>query len=216
MSVAKGQVITLLENVLFESPAMAFANAAGWASLSAINAAYSTVSGLAGVMAQTQEAHIPEEVIRLYSAALGRAPSGAEVAFYTGLAEHGLSANQIASGSVPTAEWNQIASFFVASPESFTNPASTDPVSMLFHNVLGRAPSGAETAFYHAQMQHGLGVQNLLQEFANSPEYQNKVDSTILADLAHYGVAVAGGHPTSSIDPLGLIGVQTGNGHAHI
>jgi len=199
MSVTAAQATTLLENVLFESATLAAANASGWASLSALNASYSTVASLAAAMAATQEAAIGEQVVRYYEGALGRSPSGAEVAYYVGIAETGLTATQISQGAVPAATWNTIASYFAASPEFQFATAGTDTVDLLYLNILGRTPSAAELSYYQGLQASGTSVSTLVQYFTTSPEYQAKVNTQIASDLSTYGTAVVGGTTPTNI-----------------
>src|SRR5579859_4843318 len=119
MSVTTVQATTLLENVLFESATLAAANSAQWVAASQSNAAQSSVGGLAQAMSDSAEAGIADQVVRYYFGILGRVPTGNEVAFYSAVAEAGLTPAQIAqgAGAVPVATWNEIAGYFTASPE---------------------------------------------------------------------------------------------------
>lgn len=213
MSVTTAQAVSLLENVLFESKTLATANAAGWVSLSNLNSSYSTVSGLAGAMAQTAEATIAQQVIRYYEGALGRSPSGAEVAYYVNIVENGnaaagipaMTAAQINEGAsaVPGATWNQIASFFAASPEFAFASAGGNVVNLLYLNILNRAPNAAEITYYQNLLNSGTSVSTLVQYFTTSPEYQGKVDSQIQSNITTYGATVAnGGTAPSSIGTI--------------
>ena len=197
MSITTGQATTLLENVLFESQAVAQTNASYWVGLSQSVAADATIAGAATAMAATAEAGIAEQVVRYYEGALGRIPAGSEVAYYVAFAETGLSQAQIAQGvsGVAQANWNQISADFAASPEFTANYAGASPVSYLYLTILGRSPAASETAYYNAQLTAGAGVSQLLQEFVNSPEYTLKVNPTIAAALAQNGTAIANGQP---------------------
>jgi len=203
MSVTTAQAVSLLQNVLFESATAAKANAASWVSLSNLNSSYSTVAGLASAMAQTAEATIAEQVIRYYEGALGRAPSGAEVAYYVNIVENGntaagitaMTASQILEGAsaVPAGTWDKIASFFAASPEFAFASAGGNVVNLLYLNILGRAPNVAEVTYYQNLLAAGTTVSTLVQYFTTSPEYQGKVDTQIQANISAYGAVVAAG-----------------------
>jgi len=195
MSVEAAQATTLLENVLFESPDLAAANAASWVASSAANADEASVAGLAAAMAATPEAGIVQQVVRYYEGALGRAPGGSEVQYYVNIAEAGLTPAQIAAGptSVPLTSWNQIAADFANSPEFSFASAGSNTVSLLYLNILSRSPSASEAAYYDDQLAAGFTATNLIQEFTNSPEFQSQVDTNISAGLASYGSAVASG-----------------------
>jgi S-layer protein len=216
MSVTTAQAISLLENVLFESATAAKANAAGWVSLSNLNSSYSTVAGLATAMSQTAEATIAEQVIRYYEGALGRAPSGAEVAYYVNIVENGNAATgipamttaQINTGAtaVPAGTWDKIASFFAASPEFAFASAGGNVVNLLYLNILGRTPNAAEVTYYQNLLAAGTTVSTLVQYFTTSPEYQTKVDAQIQTGLSTYGTTVANGGTA----PASVVTITTG------
>jgi len=203
MSVTSAQAISLLENVLYESASIAAQNAPAYVALSNGNATYSTVSGLASLFASFAEASITQQVVRYYEGALGRAPAGSEIAYYVGIAENGLTADQIGQGAsaVSQGTWNIIANDFANSPEfKFnTNGGSvTSVIQALYTNILGRAPSATEVAFYQAQSSAGLGTNILVQEFVNSPEYQGNANTGIQSALATYGAAAVAAGLTPS------------------
>lgn len=213
MSVTVAQATTLLENTLFESASLAQANASYWASLSTSNSSDASLSGLAQAMAASNEVSITEEVARLYLGAFGRSPSGSEVQYYVNLAEAGLSAAQIAQGSsaVSASTWNNIAGYFTASPEFAATGGSSNEVTLLYVNILGRTPSSTEANYYQSQLNAGYTSANLLQEFINSPEYQSHVNSAIASELSLYGVAVANGvtPPTISTNLIATTSATT-------
>src|ERR1700744_4923352 len=102
MSVTLDQATSLLENVLYESSTVAAQNAQFYVNQSTTNTALSTVSGMASYFSTLAEASIPEQVIRLYEGALGRAPSGSEIAYYVNIAETAggvLTPDQLALGA---------------------------------------------------------------------------------------------------------------------
>lgn len=194
MTVTTAQAISLLENVLFESPSIASANAAQWVTLSQSDTVYSDVAGLAQAMAATPEISIAEQVVRYYEGALGREPSGVEVAYYVKIAEAGLSASQLVQGAsaVPQATWNQIAAYFAASPEfGHLYSSNAGVIPLLYAQILDRAPSTDETAYYQKLLDGGTSVSTLVQYFTTSPEFQSDVDAGIASSLAAHGFTVA-------------------------
>lgn len=206
MSVTTGQVTTLLENVLFESPTLAAANTATWLANSAAIPGADTVAGLAATMAASDEAQISQQVVRYYLGSLGRAPSGSEIAYYVNAAEQGLSASDIAKGSsgVPSSVWTTLATYFSASPEfsqdfglgvhGALDPANEGIVITAFYtNILGRAPNTSEIAFYENALANGTTVPELLLFFTISSEYQSQVDSSLATALAANGTSVVNG-----------------------
>ena len=207
MSVSQTDATTLLENVLFELATLAAANAPLWVTASQSSDSESTVSGLAAAMAASTEASIPQQVVRYYEGALGRAPSGSEIQYYVNIVETGLTAAQIASGTaaVPQSAWNQIASDFANSPEFSFATAGTNIVTLLYQNILNRTPAASEIAYYQAQLANGLVNANLIQEFTNSPEFQSDVSANVADALADNGVALVAG-TTLPIIPVTLPG----------
>ena len=202
MSVSTAQVVSLLENVLFESATLAKANAGSWVQTSQTVSGDGTVVGLAQAMATSAEAGIVQQVVRYYEGALGRAPGGAEILYYVGLVENGLTASQIAQGAsaVSQATWNNIAAGFANSPEFQTiSGSASGVVNALYLNILGRTPAASEAAFYQNQLSQGYTNSLLVQEFTNSPEYQTAVSSDIRGGLVAYGSGVVGGTPTTTI-----------------
>ena len=148
----------------------------------------------------------------------GRPASGVEVGYYVAIAEAGLSPSQIAQGAsaVSQASWNQIAADFTASPEFSAVHGGGSIVIDLYHTILGREPSAAETAYYDTQLKAGLPTSLLLQEFVNSPEYQNKVNPAIKQALIVFGSGVASGQDSPTPTPLdvktgeiGLVGMHS-------
>jgi len=193
MAWSVGQVESLLETVLFESPAAAAVNATQWVARAAADSSLSSLSGLVGAMTASPEAGIVEQVYRLYLGALGRAPAAAELGFYVGIAETGLTPAQIANGvgAVSAATWNQISADFANSPEFQGDLAGGDAISLLYQNILGRSAASSELGYYHAQQQAGASMSTILQDFVNSPEYQLKQISGIVAQLELFGGVTA-------------------------
>jgi len=209
MSVTTTQAVSLLENVLFESPTMAASNANGWATLSATNpTVYGTTAQIAAAMTVTAETSIPEQVFRYYAAALGRTPSGSELSYYVHLAEESLTASQVAQGAsgVPQTTWNTIANDFTNSPESASlyGSGASNFVVLLYINILGRVPVASEVAFYNAQLTNGYTSGALMQEFANSSEYQAIANPQIATALANHGVASLSGSASGALPLYGL------------
>ena len=208
MTITTAQAISTLENVLFESATIATANA-----VSLNLSSYSSVDALAQSLTALPEFAIAGQIVRYYQAALGRGPSGFEIGYYVTIAEHGLTAAQIAqgAGAVPQAMWNIIATDFAASSEfaqdfglaaaNSVAPAKyTSFVTSLYQNVLARTPSATELGYYVAQLAAGDSPAVLVQEFSNSPEYQNNVTSSIQSQLVTYNDALlAGGSNMVSI-----------------
>src|SRR5579859_985517 len=193
MTVTSAQVITLLENVLFESATIAKANATSLTPIANFNSTTSTVNGLSAYLATLPEATIAEQVIRYYQGALGRVPSASEISFYVKYAETGLTAAQIAQGAsaVPVSTWSQISGFFAASPEftkdfglsgGLTAANEAIVITGFYNNILNRAPTQAEITFYENALNTGVATPATLVEFfTNSPEYTAVANPTIVS-----------------------------------
>jgi len=215
MTVTSAQVITLLENVLFESATLAKANATSWTAIANLSSSTSTVAGLSAYLASQPEATIAQQVVRYYQGALGRVPSPSEIAFYVNYAETGLTAAQIAQGAsaVSTATWTNVSNFFANSPEFKSDYGLTSGLTAaneaivitgFYNNVLGRAPTTSEITFYENALSNGATPATLVQFFTNSPEYQAKANATIQTNLGNNGTAaVAGTSSLTSTAPIG-------------
>lgn len=182
------QVESLLETVLFESPDVAAVNAPNWVGQAASSSSLSSLSDMVVAMTASPEAGITEQVYRLYAGALGRTPSASEIGYYVAIAEKGMTPAQIADGAaaVSGATWNQIAADFSNSPEFQADLAGGDAVSLLYKNILGRTASAGELSFYDTQIQAGTPMPLILQDFVNSPEFQLKQSSAIVAQLDQF------------------------------
>jgi hypothetical protein len=108
---------------------------------------------------QSNEDHL---VYLLYQASFARVPDYAGFEYWAGQAD----AQQFSA--------LQLADFFIASPE-FTakfgaNPTNAAYVTELYTNVLGRTPDSAGLAYWIAQANAGIPHDQLLVDFATSPE----------------------------------------------
>ena len=192
MTVSVAATTVLLEDVLVESPSFAASNAAGWSSTSQND----TPQQLAALMASQPEASIAEQVFRLYEGLLGHKPDSSGMQTYVGQAEAGLTGLQISNGtsSVPASTWNTIVSELMNTTEYaarfpvFTGAQGPElTVANLYGQILQRAPSSAEQAFYVNQINSGTSMNTLLQEFVNSSEFTNDTKAQIDNSLASAG-----------------------------
>lgn len=212
LSITTAQAASTLENVLFESPALAAANAKT-ANLST----YASADAYAQALASSAEFGITAQVIRYYTDALGRIPAGSEIAYYVNLVENGstaagiapMTAAQIAGGTVPQASWNTIATYFAASPEfqkdfglaaanSVSVSGQAAMIDLLYANILGRTASAAEVAYYENALDSGFKPSDLVQFFSNSPEFLSDASAKIQADVVAYANAIATGTTTNT------------------
>jgi hypothetical protein len=113
-----------------------------------------------------------DQVVELYYAALGRKPSGAELDYYSTMLASGVSVTQIATD-------------FLASPEFASlygsNPSNAQYVTALYQNVLHRAPSASEVAYYTNVLTSSESRLQVLFNFINSPENQQNLASQLIA-----------------------------------
>jgi hypothetical protein len=117
------------------------------------------------------------QAFRLYQAALDRLPDQEGLIYQTKALEGGLSLTQLASN-------------FMASPEfghRFNVPGNKEFVTLLYNNVLDRAPEAEGLAYHMARLeQQGASRADILIGFSESPENQ------ALAAAALVGVGMAG------------------------
>lgn len=102
------------------------------------------------------------QAFRLYKAALNRLPDEAGLAYQTRALEGG-------------AALSEVARHFIASPEfqqRFGAPTAGEFVTLLYNNVLGRAPDAGGLAYHVARMDHGASQADMLVGFSESPENQ--------------------------------------------
>ena len=167
----------------------------------------------AAIEGESYTANVVNPVIREYQAAYDRVPDQAGLSFWV---------NQFGSGGVPL---SQISSTFASAPE-FTvlygadanTPANTTLVTALYQNVLGRLPDAGGLAYWSSQH---MDAAQLLQAFAQSPEFVNDAASPI---VAFENSEIAGHPPTSgslfqstagslASAEVGVVGVQTSAVH---
>ncbi|HZH28886.1 MAG TPA: DUF4214 domain-containing protein [Azospirillaceae bacterium] len=108
------------------------------------------------------------QAYRLYQAAFDRTPEAAGVGFQTRAMDNGLALREVAG-------------HFIASPEfqaRYGTPATVtdrDFVTLLYENVLGRAPDAGGLAFHMGALADGYAHGDLLAFFSESPENQANV-----------------------------------------
>jgi serralysin len=116
------------------------------------------------------------QAFRLYQAALDRLPDQEGLIFQTTALAQGASLTQLAAN-------------FMSSPEFCThygNPGNAEFVTLLYANVLDRAPDAAGLAYHVAHLDAGASRAEILVGFSESPENQ------AAAQVALVGVAMAG------------------------
>lgn len=105
------------------------------------------------------------QVVRMYEAALGRAPDSLGLAFWTSALSGGASLNQLASSFIGSAEFQARFPGAAQTPTSF--------VTQLYANVLQRAPDSGGLAHWTGLLQNGtLSQADVLHSFSESQENQ--------------------------------------------
>ncbi len=107
-----------------------------------------------------------KSIYRLYGAALGREPDAPGLDFWVGLMERGASLQSVADA-------------FAGSPEfrsRYGSPDDTAFVTLLYHNVLKRAPDPAGLSGWLSDLHAGASQASVLAGFSDSPEYQGATE----------------------------------------
>lgn len=113
---------------------------------------------------------IAGQAYRLYQAAFNRTPDTAGLGFWIAHLDKGLSLSEAAN-------------FFINSPEFSATygaaPADTDFVTLLYKNVLHRAPDTDGNKFWMDHLHDGLSRADALKFFSESPENHDAVAKLI-------------------------------------
>jgi hypothetical protein len=118
-------------------------------------------------------------VVRLYFATYLRVPDYAGLTFNAGL---------VRAGTVTLA---QLADFFTASPEfvaTYGSLTNTQFVTLLYQNVLGRAPDAAGLSGWVALLEGGYTRGQVLLGFSDSTEYQNAMANEVFVTMMYAGM----------------------------
>jgi hypothetical protein len=105
------------------------------------------------------------EAYRLYQAAFDRTPDSAGLGFNTHSLDVGLSLSDVAQQFITSAEFQS----------KYGNPSDADWVTLLYQNVLHRAPDQSGYDFHMWELSVGLTRAQQLAEFSESPENQANV-----------------------------------------
>ena len=118
-------------------------------------------------------------VVRLYFATFLRVPDYAGLTFNAGLVRNG------------TVTLTQLADFFAASPEFAATYGALDNtpfVTLLYTNVLGRAPDPAGLAGWVALLNGGYTRGQVLLGFSDSVEYQAAMANEVFVTMMYAGM----------------------------
>ncbi len=171
------QFVTLLyNNVLHRAP-----DAGGLANwLGMLNSGASRASVVTGfsespefVTATDPELHAGQ-VYRLYGATLARQPDAGGFVYWSDAMDSGLSVNAVAVGFVNSTE-------FQATQATYGALTNSQFVTLLYNNVLHRAPDAGGFASWVDQLNSGTSRTSVVTGFSESAEYQSSTSSAFLS-----------------------------------
>jgi hypothetical protein len=104
------------------------------------------------------------QAYRLYQAAFDRVPDQGGLGYWIDQMDGGMRLSQVATGFINSAEFKSLYG---------NNPTNGEFVTLLYDNVLHRAPDTAGYAFWMNELSHGMSREQALTGFSESTE--NKV-----------------------------------------
>ena len=104
------------------------------------------------------------QAYRLYQAAFDRVPDQAGLGYWIDQMDSGTGLSQVASGFINSAEFKALYG---------NNPSNSEFVTLLYDNVLHRAPDAGGYSYWMEQLSSGMTRENVLIGFSESVE--NKV-----------------------------------------
>ncbi len=114
------------------------------------------------------------QVVRLYQAALGRAPEQSGLGFWTTALSNGAALDQLAQGFLNAPEFVQRYGAGLSN-EAF--------VTALYENILGRGPDAAGHAFWTNALNDGASRATVLSQLSESGENKTKTASLVSAGI---------------------------------
>jgi hypothetical protein len=106
------------------------------------------------------------QAYRLYQAAFNRAPDQDGIGYWINALDHGVSLQSVAQSFVASAEFQALYG---------TSLTDAQYVSQLYHNVLHRDGDAGGAAYWLGVLQQGIGREQVLMSFSESPENQAAV-----------------------------------------
>lgn len=122
------------------------------------------------------------QIYRLYQAAFDRKPDLAGLGYWLGALDEGMPLEQIATGFIANAEFQQLYG---------ANPTNQQFLTKLYSNILHRAPDTAGLNYWLDAMQSGLSKATVLIEFSNSAENKSAVNPVIQQGIFYAKSGVA-------------------------
>jgi Domain of unknown function (DUF4214) len=140
---------------------------------------YNRLQVIDAFLSSSEFAGVVAPVVRLYFATFMRVPDYAGLVFNAGLVRNG------------TVTLAQLADFFTQSPEFMATYGSlTDSqfVTLLYSNVLGRAPDQAGLDGWISLLQSGYTRGQVLLGFSDSTEYQAAIANEVFVTMMYAGM----------------------------
>ena len=163
-------------------------------------------------------------VVNLYREALGREPDSSGLAYHIGTLRDGLPRAQVIVNFIESDEAAR--NFATSHPAGVWVPDNAKTlVGMTYDAVFDRAPDAEGLAYWAARIGSGTEVRTLVQEIANSPEFQarhaHETDTEYVASIYRstlerepdaeglaYWVGQLTSHARDRIDVVMLIGIS--------
>jgi hypothetical protein len=126
-------------------------------------------------------------VISAYIAVLGRNPDYAGWLYWLGNLQAGLPQQQVINAFIQSTEFQT----------TYGTLNNTQFVTLVYQNVLGRAPDANGLAFWVGQLNTGAATRaQVMYSFATSTEFQNQIQNQALATLLYMGFLRRSPDPT--------------------
>lgn len=109
-------------------------------------------------------------VYRLYQAAFNRTPDDGGLRYWIGVMDDGLSLNAVANYFSESAEFSRLYG---------SDPGDAEMVTLLYNNVLGRAPDAGGQAYWLQVLEQGVAYSDVLVYFSESQENQIRMQGVI-------------------------------------
>ncbi len=119
------------------------------------------------------------QIYRLYQAAFDRAPDLEGLGSWISAMDQGLALSQVATGFVGSAEFQSLYG---------AHPTDAQFVTLLYGNVLDRAPDPAGYSYWTDQLAHGMSREQVLIGFSESVENQVALIGAIEDGMAYLPV----------------------------
>jgi hypothetical protein len=171
----------------------------GWTNL-ITGGTYSRLQVIDAFLSSTEFSGFVAPVVRLYFATFLRVPDYDGLTFNAGLVRNG------------TVTLTQLADFFTASPEfaaTYGSLNNTQFVTLLYNNVLGRAPDPAGLSGWVGLLNSGYTRGQVLLGFSDSVEYQASMANEVFVTMMYAGMLRRTPEPTGFSGWVGFLDAGT-------